>query len=110
MLGMLRDFGAFLINYLFNVFISQFSFSPSSFIIINRYRNGILLPSPMGRGKQPKGLRGGGAFLFRLHIPRRVFIRRLIALCHHSDERHDEAEEARHEVYPPCQVDAVRIG
>ena len=54
MLGMLRDFGAFLINYLFNVFISRFSFSPSSFIIINRYRNGILLPSPTGRGKPPQ--------------------------------------------------------
>ena len=67
------------------------------------------LPSPTGRGEPHSGA-GVGLFLFRLHIPRRILIRRLIALCHHRDERHNEAEEARHEIYPPCEVDAVRIG
>ena len=68
MLGMLRDFGAFLINYLFNVFISRFSFSPSSFIIINRYRNGILLPSPTGRGKPPLAAGRGALLIIRLIV------------------------------------------
>ena len=43
-------------------------------------------PLHKGRGKQPLRAARGRGFLFRLHIPRRVFIRRLIALCHHRDE------------------------
>lgn len=67
------------------MFYFSIFFSPSSLIIISRYRSGILLPSPTGRGEPHSGA-GEGLFLFRLHIPRRVFIRRLIALCHHRDE------------------------
>ena len=67
-------------------------------------------PLSNGEGKAAQRAARGRGFLFRLHIPRRILIRRLIALCHHRDERHDEAEEARHEIYPPCEADAVRIG
>lgn len=108
MLGMLRDFGAFLINYLFNVLFLDFLF-PILFNYNQPLQEWHFTPLSNGEGEPHSG-EGEGLFLFRLHIPCRVLIRRLIALCHYSDERHDEAEEARYEIYPPCQVDAVRIG
>lgn len=46
------------------MFYFSIFFSPSSLIIISRYRKGILLPSPTGRGKQPKGCAGVGLFFF----------------------------------------------
>ena len=67
------------------MFYFSIFFSPSPLIIISRYKKSILLPSIRGGESSPKGCAGEG-LLFRLHIPRRVLIRRLIALCHHRDE------------------------
>lgn len=43
------------------MFYFSIFFSPSPLIIISRYKKKHFTPLHKGRGKQPKGLRGGGA-------------------------------------------------